>query len=349
MEIGFVGLGRMGGGMTHRLLDNGHRVVGFARNQGDRDVLEERGGTGAESLEQLVSLLQERPRVVWSMVPAGTVTDDVVFGAADLLEEDDIVVDGGNTNFRDDQRRAKALAERGIQYVDAGTSGGVWGYDVGYCLMVGGPDPAVDRLAPVLTDLAPPDGWLHCGPVGSGHFVKMIHNGIEYGLMQAYAEGFEILEKSEFELDQAAIAELWGRGSVVRSWLLELLARALRDDAGLERIQGWVDDSGEGRWTVMEAINEAVPAPVIALSLMMRQRSRQDESYAAKINAALRNQFGGHAVKAALVEHAVKGAALAAEAQAGDGEKSEAAQALAEHADKGVRLAEDSVSDGGRS
>jgi 6-phosphogluconate dehydrogenase len=299
MEIAFVGLGRMGGGMTHRLLDDGHTVFGYAPNETDRNTLEERGGTAGTSLEELVSLMTERPRVVWSMVPAGKATEDTIFGLADLLEEGDIVVDGGNTNFRDDQRRAKALEQKGIRFIDAGTSGGVWGYDVGYCLMVGGPDPAVERLAPVLTTLAPPDGWLHCGPVGAGHFVKMIHNGIEYGLMQAYAEGFEILEKSEFELDQAAIAELWGRGSVVRSWLLELLARALREDNNLERIQGYVDDSGEGRWTVQEAINEAVPAPVIALSLMMRQRSRQEESYAAKVNAALRNQFGGHAVQTA--------------------------------------------------
>jgi 6-phosphogluconate dehydrogenase len=319
MEIGFVGLGRMGGGMTHRLLDDGHTVFGYAPSELDRDNLEERGGKAATSLEELVSLMSEEPRVVWSMVPAGQATEDTIDGLAKLLAEGDIVVDGGNTNFRDDQRRAKALEERGIQFIDAGTSGGVWGYDVGYCLMVGGPEPAVERLAPVLTTLAPPDGWLHCGPVGAGHFVKMIHNGIEYGLMQAYAEGFEILEKSEFDLDQAAIAELWGRGSVVRSWLLELLAIALRQDPGLEGIQGYVDDSGEGRWTVMEAINEAVPAPVIALSLMLRQRSRQEQSYSAKVNAALRNQFGGHAVKAALVEHAAKGAELAAEAKDGGG------------------------------
>jgi 6-phosphogluconate dehydrogenase len=344
MEIAFVGLGRMGGGMTHRLLDDGHMAFGYARTQADLDTLEQRGGKGAHSLEELVGMMTEKPRVVWSMVPAGQPTEETIFGVAEHLEAGDIVVDGGNTNFRDDQRRAKALAEKGIEFIDAGTSGGVWGYDVGYCLMVGGSDAAVERLAPVLTTLAPPDGWLHCGPVGSGHFVKMIHNGIEYGLMQAYAEGFEILEKSEFELDQAAIAELWGRGSVVRSWLLELLARALRDDPGLERIQGYVDDSGEGRWTVMEAINEAVPAPVIALSLMLRQRSRQEQSYSAKVNAALRNQFGGHAVKAALVEHAAKGAALAADA---DGAHSEAAEALADHAEKGTRLAEDSIGRGG--
>src|SRR5690349_11659850 len=332
MEIAFVGLGRMGGGMTHRLLDDGHTVFGYAPSDKDRDTLDERGGKAAGSLEEMVSLMTEKPRVVWSMVPAGQITEDTISNLAGLLEEGDIVVDGGNTNFRDDQRRAKALEEKGIEFIDAGTSGGVWGYDVGYCLMVGGSDSAVERLAPVLTTLAPPDGWLHCGPVGSGHFVKMIHNGIEYGLMQAYAEGFEILEKSEFDLDQAAIAELWRRGSVVRSWLLELLAIALRADPGLEQIQGYVDDSGEGRWTVMEAINEAVPAPVIALSLMLRQRSRQEQSYSAKVNAALRQQFGGHAVKAALVEHAAKGAALAADA---DGAHSEAARALADHAESG--------------
>jgi 6-phosphogluconate dehydrogenase len=299
VEIAFVGLGRMGGGMTHRLLDAGHTVFGFARNNKDRTLLSQRGGTPATSLEELLGKLGEKPRVVWSMVPAGAATDGVVETAGRMLAEGDIVVDGGNSNFRDGQARAKRLAERGIHFVDAGTSGGVWGYDIGYCLMVGGHDDAIKRIAPVLTTLAPPDGWLHCGPVGAGHFVKMVHNGIEYGLMQSYAEGFEILEHSEFDLDQHAISALWGRGSVVRSWLLELLTNALAEDPGLDKIEGYVDDSGEGRWTIIEAINEAVPAPVIALSLMMRQRSRQTESYAAKINAALRNQFGGHAVKAA--------------------------------------------------
>jgi 6-phosphogluconate dehydrogenase len=304
VEIGFAGLGRMGAGMTHRLLDGGHRVVGYNRGRGPRDQLAERGGVPAASLAELVQKLEERPRVVWCMVPAGEVTASTIETLGELLDPGDIVVDGGNSNFREDKKHAAHLAEREIQFVDAGTSGGVWGYDVGFCLMLGGPEPAVQRLAPALDTLAPPDGWLHCGPAGAGHFVKMVHNGIEYGLMEAYAEGFEILAGSEFDLDQAAIAELWGRGSVVRSWLLELLAAALREDAGLEGIEGWVEDSGEGRWTVEEAIREAVPAPVIYLSLALRQRSRQDQSYAAKVNAALRKQFGGHAVRAATGEGA---------------------------------------------
>jgi 6-phosphogluconate dehydrogenase len=311
MEIAFVGLGRMGGGMTHRLLDGGHRVCGYARNEKDRATLTERGGFAPGSLEELVDRLEERPRVVWSMVPAGAPTDQVIDTVSARFDEGDIIVDGGNSNFRDGQARARFLAERGVDFVDAGTSGGVWGYDVGYCLMVGGPDRAIERIAPALTTLAPPDGWLHCGPNGAGHFVKMVHNGIEYGLMEAYAEGFEIMQASEFDLDQEAIAKLWDKGSVVRSWLLQLLARAFEQDPNLEHIRGWVDDSGEGRWTVQEAINENVPAPIIALSLMMRQRSRQDESYAAKVNAALRNQFGGHAVREALIEHAEAGKALA--------------------------------------
>jgi 6-phosphogluconate dehydrogenase len=343
MEIGFVGLGRMGGGMTHRLLDDGHRVLGFARSDADKNTLAERGGIPANSIEELVDRLEERPRVVWSMVPAGQATDGVIEAAAAHMERGDVIIDGGNSNFRDGQGRAARLAELGIDFVDAGTSGGVWGYDVGYCLMVGGPDRAIERIAPVLTTLAPPNGWLHCGPVGSGHFVKMVHNGIEYGLMQAYGEGFEILSASEFDLDAHAIAQLWDHGSVVRSWLLQLLAQALENDPQLEKIEGWVDDSGEGRWTVEEAIRTAVPAPVIYLSLMMRQRSRQKESYAAKINAALRNQFGGHAVKEALVEHAAKGAQLASEA-AGD---STAVEALQEHAASGAQLAEDSIGKGG--
>ena len=299
MEIAFVGLGRMGGGMTHRLLDGGHVVHGFDQGAPARETLAGHGGRPSESLAALVAALSETPRVVWVMVPAGEITDSVIAELAGLLAPGDVIVDGGNSNFRDGKRAGAELAERGIEFVDAGTSGGVWGYDVGYCLMVGGSDAAIARLAPVLDTLAPPDGWLHTGPVGAGHFVKMVHNGIEYGLMQAYAEGFEILRESEYELDQAAIAELWGRGSVVRSWLLELLANALREDPGLEGIKGYVEDSGEGRWTIMESISESVPAPVIYLSLALRQRSRQDQSYAAKVNAALRNQFGGHAVKQA--------------------------------------------------
>ena len=297
MKIAFVGLGRMGAGMTHRLLDAGHEVHAWNRSEGPRATLASQGGRPAESLEELVANLGEGRRAVWVMVPSGDVTEQTIEHVAGLLREGDILIDGGNSRFTDGKRRSAALAERGIVFVDAGTSGGVWGYQVGYCLMVGGPDEAIAHLAPVLKDLAPPDGWLHCGPAGAGHFVKMVHNGIEYGLMQAYAEGFEIMHASEYELDQGAIAKLWMQGSVVRSWLLELLGLAFDADPGLESIRGYVEDSGEGRWTVEQAIDTAVPAPVIALSLMLRQRSRQDDSYSAKVNAALRQQFGGHAVK----------------------------------------------------
>ena len=297
MKIAFVGLGRMGAGMTHRLLDAGHEVHAWNRSEGPRATLASQGGRPAESLEELVANLGEGRRAVWVMVPSGDVTEQTIEHVAGLLREGDILIDGGNSRFTDGKRRSASLAERGIVFVDAGTSGGVWGYQVGYCLMVGGPDEAIAHLAPVLKDLAPPDGWLHCGPAGAGHFVKMVHNGIEYGLMQAYAEGFEIMHASEYELDEGAIAKLWMQGSVVRSWLLELLGLAFDADPGLEAIRGYVEDSGEGRWTVEQAIDTAVPAPVIALSLMLRQRSRQDDSYSAKVNAALRQQFGGHAVK----------------------------------------------------
>jgi 6-phosphogluconate dehydrogenase len=299
MKIAFVGLGRMGAGMTHRLLDAGHEVHAWNRSEGPRETLAGQGGKPAATLEELVANLGDGRRAVWVMVPSGDVTEQTIEHVAGLLREGDILIDGGNSRFTDGKRRSASLAERGIVFVDAGTSGGVWGYEVGYCLMVGGPDDAIAHLAPVLKDLAPPDGWLHCGPAGAGHFVKMVHNGIEYGLMQAYAEGFEIMHASEYELDEGAIAKLWQQGSVVRSWLLELLGLAFDADPGLEGIRGYVDDSGEGRWTVEESIRTAVPAPVIALSLMMRQRSRQDDSYAAKVNAALRQQFGGHAVKEA--------------------------------------------------
>ena len=297
MKIAFVGLGRMGAGMTHRLCDAGHEVHGFDPNEAARAELASRGGHPASSLEALVKGLGDGPRVVWMMVPAGEITQRTVDGLAPLLAAGDLVVDGGNSNYRDDQRRSEELGAHGIEFMDVGTSGGVWGYEVGYCMMVGGSQRAADLLKPALDTLAPPDGWMHTGAVGAGHFVKMVHNGIEYGLMQSYAEGFEILHASEFTLDEAAIAELWGRGSVVRSWLLELLAKAFREDPGLAGIKGYVEDSGEGRWTIEAALDTAVPAPVIALSLMMRQRSRQEDSYAAKVNAALRNQFGGHAVK----------------------------------------------------
>jgi 6-phosphogluconate dehydrogenase len=286
MKLGMVGLGRMGGNMTRRLERDGHEVATYARS----------GGTAA-SLEELVGQLQPR-RAVWLMIPAGDPTEQAVKTLTGLLEPGDIIVDGGNSNFRDSQRRAALAREHRIGYVDAGVSGGIWGLENGYCLMVGGERDDIEQLEPAFRTLAPEDGYAHVGPSGAGHFVKMVHNGIEYGLMQAYAEGFEILKASEFELDLHEIAGIWRYGSVVRSWLLELLYSAFEQEGNeLEGIAGYVEDSGEGRWTIFEAINESVPAPVIASSLFARFASRQDESFGAKINAALRKQFGGHAVK----------------------------------------------------
>jgi 6-phosphogluconate dehydrogenase len=290
MKLGMVGLGRMGGNMAERLRRDGHEVAGYARS----------GGGTASSLEELVGQL-EPTRVVWLMIPAGAPTEGALTELLGLLEEGDVIVDGGNSNFRDSQRRAAVAAERGIRFIDAGVSGGVWGLENGYCLMVGGDAEAVGVVESALRSLAPEGGYAHVGPSGAGHFVKMVHNGIEYGLMEAYAEGFEIMHASEFELDLKEVAGIWRYGSVVRSWLLELLHDAYEAEGNeLERTAGYVEDSGEGRWTVFEAINESVPAPVITASLFARFASRQDESYAAKINAALRKQFGGHAVKAAL-------------------------------------------------
>jgi 6-phosphogluconate dehydrogenase len=288
MKLAMVGLGRMGGNMTKRLERDGHEVATYSRS----------GGGTASSLEELVQQLEPR-RAVWLMIPAGDPTEQAMSQLLDLLEPGDVIVDGGNSNFRDSQRRAGLAQERGLGYVDAGVSGGVWGLENGYCLMVGGDCEHVAYLEPAFRTLAPEDGYAHVGPSGAGHFVKMVHNGIEYGLMQAYAEGFDIMRASEFELDLREIAGIWRYGSVVRSWLLELLYNAFEQEGNeLEKIAGYVEDSGEGRWTVFEAINESVPAPVIASSLFARFASRQDESFAAKINAALRKQFGGHAVKA---------------------------------------------------
>jgi len=287
MRIGMVGLGRMGGNMVKRLERDGHELATYARS----------GGGTAASLGELVQQL-EAPRAVWLMIPAGAATEDSFQELLGLLDAGDTVVDGGNSNFRDSQRRHTEAAAKGIHFVDAGVSGGVWGLDNGYCLMAGGDDEPVARLEPVFRALAPENGYLHCGPSGSGHFVKMVHNGIEYGLMQAYAEGFEIMRSSEFELDLHGIAGIWRYGSVVRSWLLDLLVAALEAEGNdLAAIKGYVEDSGEGRWTVLSAIDESVPAPVITAALFARFASRQDESFAAKVNAALRNQFGGHAVQ----------------------------------------------------
>jgi 6-phosphogluconate dehydrogenase len=297
MQIGFIGLGRMGGNMVRRLLRDGHEVIAYNRTPEKTKEIAGEGASAAYSIAELVEKLA-KPRTVWIMVPAGDATEAQIQELRAHLEPGDTIVDGGNTNFHDDVRRHRMLADQQLQYVDAGVSGGIWGLKVGFCLMVGGDDAAVTPLEPVFRSLAPADGYLHTGGPGSGHYVKMIHNGIEYGLMQAYAEGFEILHSSDYGLDLTAIADLWNHGSVVRSWLLELGADAFRKNGqDLERLKGWVADSGEGRWTVQEAIDRDVPAPVITLSLMTRFRSRQEDSYGAKVLAALRNEFGGHEVK----------------------------------------------------
>ncbi|MFQ5419055.1 MAG: phosphogluconate dehydrogenase (NAD(+)-dependent, decarboxylating) [Anaerolineae bacterium] len=301
MEIGMVGLGKMGANMTKRLLQGGHRVVISDLNKEAVATAVSAGAVAAKSLTDLPHRLSA-PRTVWVMVPSGKPTEGVVAALGDILDEGDIVIDGGNSNYKDTMRRGEMLREKGIAYVDVGTSGGIWGLAEGYSMMVGGAETAVNHISPNLKTLAPGAdiGWGHVGPSGSGHFVKMVHNGIEYGLMQAYAEGFDIMKaKTEFGLDLHQIAEIWRFGSVVRSWLLDLTANALADDQELSGIKGWVSDSGEGRWTVFEAIDLDVPAPVITASLMARFVSRVEESYAAKLLAAMRNQFGGHAVKQA--------------------------------------------------
>jgi len=302
MELALIGLGKMGANMARRLTGGGHRVVGMDRStELVQALVDEIGLVPAATLAEAVGALSA-PRVVWVMVPAGALTEAVIAELGELLAPGDTIVDGGNTFYKDDVQRAEVLQARGIRYVDVGTSGGIWGLKEGYSLMVGGELAAVDSLRPIFETLAPAieRGWGHVGPVGAGHFVKMVHNGIEYGLMQAYAEGFEILHaKKEFDLDLHQIAEIWRHGSVVRSWLLDLTADALKDDQDLSGIAGWVADSGEGRWTVFEAVDLDVPAPVITLALQQRFISRQDDSYAAKLLAAMRNQFGGHAVKKA--------------------------------------------------
>jgi 6-phosphogluconate dehydrogenase len=296
VKIGFIGLGRMGANMVRRLLRDSHEVVAFNRTAEKTVEIAGEGAEAAFTLEELVSKL-EKPRAVWIMVPAGDATEAQINDLMALLEPGDTIVDGGNTNFHDDQRRYPELKAKGVNYIDAGVSGGIWGLANGFCLMVGGDPEPVARLEPVFRSLAPADGYLHVGGPGAGHYVKMVHNGIEYGMMQAYAEGFEILHSSDYKLDLHGLAHIWNHGSVVRSWLLELAERAFETDQDLTHLKGWVADSGEGRWTVQEAIDRDVPAPVITLSLLMRLRSRQDDSYGAKVLAALRNEFGGHAVK----------------------------------------------------
>lgn len=301
MELAMIGLGKMGMNMATRLVRGGHRVIGYARTAATVDEAISNGAEGAHSLEEAVSKLQA-PRVVWVMVPAGKATDDTIDQLSNLLSKGDIIIDGGNSNYKDDARHAAELETKGIEFIDCGTSGGIWGISEGYSLMIGGKPEVTEKMRPIFETLAPAadKGWGRMGPHGSGHFVKMIHNGIEYGMMQAFAEGFSIMKaKEEFGLDLAQISHVWQHGSVVRSWLLDLAANALDEDTTLEHIKPWVADSGEGRWTVFEAIDLDVPAPIITLALQMRFVSRDDENYTARMLAALRNQFGGHAIKKA--------------------------------------------------
>jgi 6-phosphogluconate dehydrogenase len=297
MQIGFVGLGRMGLNMVTRLTRGAHQVAAYDRSP---DAVARAGAAGVKgvtTLDALVAAL-DPPRAVWVMVPAGEPTESTVASLAGLLHADDTIVDGGNSNFHDDVRRAESLRAKGIHYIDAGTSGGIWGLQEGYCLMVGGEADVCRRLEPVFLTLAPPDGYLRVGDHGAGHYVKMIHNAIEYGLMQAYAEGFELMHTGPYKVDLAAVAELWKHGSVVRSWLLDLAARALAADGELSNLEGYVEDSGEGRWTLQDAIDRAVPAPALTAALFTRFRSRQNDPFSERLLAALRNEFGGHAVKA---------------------------------------------------
>jgi 6-phosphogluconate dehydrogenase len=296
MQLGFIGLGKMGLNMVTRLRRGGHDVVAYDRSA---DAVTRAAATGASGVSSLTALVAglSGPRAVWVMVPAGAPTESTIDALSAALSAGDTIIDGGNTNFHDDIRRAERLAAKNIEYVDAGTSGGIWGLEEGYCLMVGGDADVCRRLEPVFHTLAPPDGYLRVGGHGAGHYVKMIHNAIEYGLMQAYAEGFELMHASPFTIDLAAVAGLWGHGSVVRSWLLELTARALADDAELAGLRGYVEDSGEGRWTLQEGIDRDVPMPALTAALFTRFRSRQQDTFAERMLAALRNQFGGHAVK----------------------------------------------------
>lgn len=296
MELGFVGLGKMGMNMVIRLRRDQHRVVVYDRSNDLIHQAEGHGCVGSTSLADLVSKLSA-PRAVWIMVPSGAPTEETVQAVAALLKPGDTIIDGGNTRFHDDVRRAAALKPQGIHYVDAGTSGGIWGLKVGYCLMVGGEETAVQRLAPLFKTLAPDNGWAHVGAVGAGHYVKMVHNGIEYSMMQGYAEGFELMSKSEYKLDLGRVADLWMHGSVVRSWLLELAVGALKQDPKLDQLKGYVQDSGEGRWMIADAIEKDVPVPTLTTALFTRFRSRQEQSFAEKMLAALRNAFGGHAVR----------------------------------------------------
>lgn len=297
MKIGFVGLGKMGGRMVERLMKGGHAIVAYDPIEAALKEAEMKGAIPVCSFEELVERL-ETPRAVWIMVPSGGPTEETIASLSSLMEAGDLIIDGGNSFYKDSMKRAQELGNRGIAFLDAGTSGGVWGLEIGYCLMVGGEKEAFKQVEPVFKTLAPEEGYARVGPSGAGHFVKMIHNGIEYALLQGYAEGFEIMNaKEELKLDLAKISHLWNQGSVVRSWLLELAENAFKKNPRLESIKGHVQDSGEGRWAVAEAIEKDVPAPVITLSLLERFRSRQEESFSAKVIAALRDEFGGHGVK----------------------------------------------------
>ncbi|MBC16098.1 6-phosphogluconate dehydrogenase, NAD(+)-dependent, decarboxylating [Pseudodesulfovibrio profundus] len=298
MRIGMVGLGRMGLNMARRLMQHDIDVVGYNRSADAVETLIEEGGTGVHSLAEVVENL-EPPRTVWCMLPAGEATRSTIEALADLLSPGDTIIEGGNSYYKDDIRHGEFLAEKDIQYLDAGVSGGIWGLEIGYCTMVGGPTDAFRRLEPIFKALAPKEGYLHCGPVGSGHFIKMIHNGIEYGMMQAYAEGFALIEDSDFgeNIDFAELSHLWNQGSVIRSWLLELAGDAFEKNSRLDDIEGYVEDSGEGRWTVMQAIETSTPAPVLTSALMERFASRRPNDFRNRVLAALRREFGGHAVK----------------------------------------------------
>jgi 6-phosphogluconate dehydrogenase len=301
MRIGLAGLGRMGMNMARRLLQGGHEVAAYNRTLAKVDEMEAEGALAARSLAELVSKLPA-PRVVWLMLPAGQVTQEHIDELTPLMSPGDILVDGGNSRFTDDIRRSEALTDKGVLYLDAGVSGGIWGLKVGYCTMVGGPRQAFEHIEPLLATLAPPEGYLYCGPSGSGHYVKMIHNAVEYGMMQAYAEGFALLDGSRYSshLDFAKLSHLWNQGSVIRSWLLELCEDMFTKDARLEGLAAYVEDSGEGRWSVQEAVDNAVPAPVLTLSLMERFRSRLGNSFGDRVLAALRHEFGGHAITGAV-------------------------------------------------
>ncbi|MPZ77599.1 MAG: decarboxylating 6-phosphogluconate dehydrogenase [Deltaproteobacteria bacterium] len=296
MDIGIIGLGRMGANMTERLLQGSHRVVSYDRSPEAIQRVVDIGATGAHSLADFVRQLKP-PRVIWLMVPSGDPVDTTIEQLLPVLSPDDIIIDGGNSNYKDSIRRAEKLKPQGIRFVDVGTSGGIWGLQVGYCMMIGGEKESVDKLDAIFETLAPKDGYAHVGPSGAGHYAKMIHNGIEYGMLQAYGEGFEMLKASRFDFDLAKIAHLWNQGSVVRSWLLELAESAFAKDPQLSSISGYVEDSGEGRWTVLEAVERELPAYVLTLSLFARYASRQEDSFSAKVIAALRNEFGGHAVR----------------------------------------------------